>query len=196
MKNRLIVILLCTLILACHSPVKQSLKKNKKLTTIKTDIEYLDWNNVRLNGNINMISSFKKVVSKIGAPDSIGKLSDGVNGSFYAKKFQYCYFKGVTFEKYHDTLVFSEIDFSKRNNFYLTDDKKRFNNLTTGEDFKRIFPYSFENNQLSGTDMDKYQMITLKTSDNNSDGEWDFIFDVKTKKILSIQYYDRVALNN
>src|SRR5579863_5561649 len=141
MKIRVTIIAFSLLAEACHSPQINRTKTQSK-ATIKTDSstnkEYLDWSKVKLNGTIPMISSFKEVVKQLGKPDKIDTLTEGANGSYYNKKFQYCYFKGATFEKYSDTLVFSELDFSKRTPFYLTDGRIRFDGSSRDFDFKKL----------------------------------------------------------
>jgi hypothetical protein len=137
-----------------------------------------------------MISSFKGVVKQLGKPDKIDTLTEGDNGSYFNKKFQYCYFKGLTFEKYDDTLVFSEIDFSKPTSFYLTDGEIRFDSSSEDADFKKLFPYSFDNNQLSGTSMDVYEYISLATAPKKTNDEWDFTFHTKNGKVWIISHDD------
>ncbi|HTK18151.1 MAG TPA: hypothetical protein VL442_01495 [Mucilaginibacter sp.] len=192
MKPNLILQLLCLFILACHSPKKQE-GSNQSPSVNKIDSsnkEYLDWNTVRLNGTIPMITNYKDVVSKLGMPDSIGKLSAGVNGSFYHKKFQECYFKGLAFEKYSDTLVFSKIDFRKAKAAYLGDNKIMFGSTSTDSYFHKLFPYSFLNTELTGTDMDKYLFISLPTSSKNTSDGWIFTFELETGALLSIEHSD------
>ncbi|MDB5135693.1 MAG: hypothetical protein JWP37_2296 [Mucilaginibacter sp.] len=138
-----------------------------------------------------MISGFKDVVNKLGQPNRINKLAEGVNGSFYNKKFQYCYFKGLAFEKYNDTLVFGEINFKESPGFYLLNGKYRFDRNTRAADFKRLFPNAFENNELSGTDMNKYHWISLPVSLKRSDDDWAFLFDRNTEKLLKIEHDDK-----
>lgn len=137
-----------------------------------------------------MISNYNDVVRKMGKPDSIGKLSENVNGSYYRKKFQECYFKGLIFEKYSDTIVFSKIDFRKVNSVYLGDNKIHFQSSSTDSDFHNLFPYSFLNAELTGTDMDKYQYIGLPTSSKKTDDSWIFTFNAQTGKLLSIMHAD------
>ena len=135
-----------------------------------------------------MISNLKSVTNKLGKPDSIMP-GDDVHGSFYPGKFKFCYFKDALFEKHGDTLVFESLGFKKSPGFYLICDKYKFDQTFTAADFKKLFPNSYENNELSGTSMDKYQWISLATASTPSVSEWDFLFDRNSGKILSIEYY-------
>ncbi|MGZ3763902.1 MAG: hypothetical protein ACXVB0_12520 [Mucilaginibacter sp.] len=181
------------LIVACNSHPKPAPGHKTPASIQRNSIknpEYFNWDSVKLNGKIPMISNFKYVVSRLGKPDKIDTLSEGVNGSYFNRKFQYCYFKGVTFEKYHDTLVFSEIDFSKPTATYLTDGRIRFDSSSKDLDFKKMFPYSFENNELHGTSMDVYEYISLATSRNKSNDAWGFTFHRKNGKLWMIAHDD------
>ena len=115
MKSKFVFVIFLPFCLSCNSPAKHPAIINKQISRAKPDSkinsEYLDWSKVKINGIIPMISSFKAVVKQLGKPDRIDTLADGTNGSYFNKKFQYCYFKALTFEKYNDTLVFSGIDF-------------------------------------------------------------------------------------
>ena len=186
-------ILFCSLVLACHSPRKQPSGSDKTASTPIADSinkEFLDWDNVKLNGTIPMVSPYKVVISELGKPDSIGELSEGVNGSFYHKKFQECYFKGLTFEKYNDTLIFSKIDFREAKTAYLGNNKINFRSGSTDNYFHKLFPYSFLNTELTGTDMDKYQYVGLPTSPKNTSDNWIFMFKAETGDLLSIEHAD------
>ncbi len=192
MKLRRLPTILLLLSIACHSPVKHNIDSKKPTATKAalpvTGTEYMNWDSVKLNGTIPMISSFKSVTNKLGKPDSI-KPGDETNGSFYPGKFKFCYYKNVLFEKYNDTLVFRSIEFKKSSDFYLINDKYKFYKTSTANDFKRLFPSSYENNELSGTSMDKYQWISLAAFTKQSDNEWYFLFDRNSGKILSIEHY-------
>jgi len=193
MKPSLVPILFCLFIFACHSSKKEQVGNQKAPSINKTDStnkEYLDWDSVRLNGVIPMISNYRDVVNKFGKPDSIAELTAGVNGSYYHKKFQECYFKGLIFEKYNDTLVFSKIDFREAKTAYLGDNKINFRSSSTDNYFHKLFPYSFLNTGLTGTDMDKYLYIALPTSSKNKSDGWIFTFKAETGDLLSIDHAD------
>ena len=188
MKNRLSIVTLILLIVACHSP--QNNQTKKQLTAkidSSTNKEYLDWDSVKLNGSIPMISNFKVVVNTFSEPDSI-TAGDDVNGSFYPRRFQFCNYKAILFEKYHDTLVFSGIDFRKAPNFYLLSGKHKFDHTTTVNDFKMLFPNSTEKNQLTGPDMDKLEMISLASSPRTTRNYWAFIFNRRNSHLQCIDY--------
>jgi hypothetical protein len=186
MRSRFTIISFSLLAVACHSP-----RHTQSKATIKTDSainkEYLDWDSVKINGSIPMISDFKVVINILGKPDSI-TAGDDVNGSFYPRKFQFCNYKAILFEKYNDTLVFNGIDFRKAPGLYLVTSKYKFGHTTTIKDFKQLFPNSYEQNQLTGPDMDKVEMISLATSPRATKNSWAFIFNRKNGQLQAIDY--------
>jgi len=139
-----------------------------------------------------MVSNFNDAVKLLEKPDSIITPNyDNVSESFESKKFKYCYIKGITFEKYNDSLVFRSIDLSKSGNWYLSYGKIKFDSETTMDEFAKSFPKSVDENILHGTDMDKYLSISVKTARRGSsiNEQWVFMFEQSHNKLIQIDYW-------
>ncbi|HZX59840.1 MAG TPA: hypothetical protein VFE54_13985 [Mucilaginibacter sp.] len=190
MKIQFAIISFAIIGIACHSPHSN---QDTKLVKVRIDSsinkEYLDWNSLKINGTIPLISSYSDLVNKLGKPDSTSKPdSDEISNSFYNKKFKYCYIKGLQFEKYNDTLVLRNIDFRKSNGLYINSNRAKISNETTIDDFKKLFPDAAENNQLSGTDLDEYLSISLSASRKHLNERWIFTFRWKDHRLIKLEY--------
>ncbi|SDE13139.1 hypothetical protein SAMN05216464_10463 [Mucilaginibacter pineti] len=172
--------------LACNQPVKQAIDTKEK-------IEQIDWNKAKINGLLPMITHVQQVTNRLCKPDSIVKPDHAINDSFYRNKMTYCYVKGLTYEKYHDTLVFKRMDFRKDTIDNLILNKVKFDYTSSMSYFGRFFPSSY-NNELRGTDMDKYLIFGLDDPENGNKSGWMFCFNEDGSKILWIDHYvaDRV----
>ena len=193
MKPKLLLSLLCLFIFACHLPKKQQSAAHKTAPVHKSDHvskEYISWDSVKLNSSISMVSDFKAAVNRLGRPDStIVPDYNDVSASYWDGKFKYCYFRGVQFEKYHDSIAFSSINFAKSPEWFLSYRNIKFNGKTTIDDFKMFFPSSVANKELHGTSMDKNQWIRVESSPDSSDTAWIFLFDRNNGKLISVEYW-------
>ena len=177
-----ILVLLLFTGLACNQPVK-------KADDTKEKIERIDWNTTKINGLLPMIINVQQVTNRLGKPDSIVKPDHDITDSFYRNKMTYYYVKGLTYEKYHDTLVFKRIDFTKDTVDNLIWSKLKFDHTSTMSYFAKVFPSS-SNNELRGTDIDKYRIFGLDDPENgNRRSGWMFCFNENGSKILWIDHY-------
>jgi hypothetical protein len=137
-----------------------------------------------------MVSEYKVALIRLGKPDSIITPDySNVSESYWDGKFKYCYFKGMQFEKYKDSLAFRSIDFTKSPGWYLSYKAFKLDHKTTMEDFTKLFPHSVENKELHGTGMDKNQWIRVEASPDSSETAWIFLFDRNNGKLISIDYW-------
>jgi hypothetical protein len=167
--------------LACNQPVK-------KVDDTKEKIEGIGWNTAKINGLLPMITRVQQVTNRLGKSDSIVKPDNDITDSFYRNKMTYYHVKGLTYEKYHDTLVFKRIDFRKDTVDNLILKKVKFDHTATMNYFGGLFPSSF-NNELRGTDMDKYRIFGLDDPENGNKGGWMVCFNEDGSKILWIDHY-------
>lgn len=172
MKINITYLLLFCGLTACNSSVKQY-------------NEFIDRDNIKLNGFIPTIIDLKTITIKFGKPDSVTPDYDDVNDK---EKLKYVYFKGVQFEKYNDTLTFKRIDFKNSPDCYISYRSVKLDSNTRFVDFKKLFPISAEKNELSGTDQDKNQWIKIAGSIPKSGDEWDFLFDREKGNLIRIEY--------
>lgn len=181
--------------LGCKQNVKQADDKpTDSVATTKTDTtrntEYLDWHKVKLNGKIDMLSSFTATSKILGRPDSvvIPNYEDISVSYFNGEKFKYVYYKGLQFEMMNDSLAFRQIDFSKDTSLYLTSNKIRLDYSTSLNDFKKVFPKAGDN-ELHHTAMDKYIAIDLNVSEKVFEDQWMLSFNPDGTKLLGIEYF-------
>jgi len=181
--------------LGCKQNAKQANDKPAdSVAAAKTDTarngEYLDWHKVKLNGKIDMLSSFTATSKILGKPDSaVAPNYEDISVSYFnGEKFKYVYYKGLQFEMMNDSLAFTQIDFSKDTALYFTSDKIRLSYNTTLADFKKVFPKTAEK-ELPGADRDKYQVIGLDVSKPATEDRWMFWFSHNGDRLLKIEYF-------
>ncbi|MDB5147762.1 MAG: hypothetical protein JWQ57_1782 [Mucilaginibacter sp.] len=186
--------LIVLLALGCKQNLKQvNNKQTDSVVSSKTDTalssEYLDWYKVKLNGTIDMLSSFKTTSRILGKPDSIitPNYEDISVSYFNGEKFKYVYYKGLQFEAVKDSLAFTQIDFSKDTSLYFTNDKIRLGYSTSLSDFKKIFPKAGDKD-LSGVDSENV-VIGLDVAKSPVEDKWMFWFSRDGSKLLRIEYF-------
>ena len=164
--------------------------KVTSITKEDTASEYIDWNKVKLNGTIAMLSNIENTREQIGKPDSIitPKYEDVSASFFNGNTFKYVYYKGLEFETENDSLAFSRVDFSKNPDLYLTTDKIKLSSTTSLDEFKKLFPKSVKD-QLPARASDTYATFRLNVAKGNTDDAWVLEFDTITGKLLNVEYF-------
>ncbi|MFC0519060.1 hypothetical protein ACFFGT_32910 [Mucilaginibacter angelicae] len=152
--------------------------------------EYLDWYKVKLNGTIDMLSSFKTTSLILGKPDSIvtPNYEDIAVSYFNGEKFKYVYYKGLQFEVVKDSLVFREADFSKDTALYFTSDKIRLSRHTKFDDLKRLFPKA-ASRVPSDEGKLKYILMDVDVAKLSMEDKWMFWFSSDGNELLKIEYF-------
>lgn len=181
--------------LGCKQNAKQAeSKKTDSITSSSAGTgrssEYLDWHKVKLNGSITMLSSFKATTQNLGKPDSVVTPNyDNISVSYFnGEKFKYVYYKGLQFEVVNDSLAFTQVDFREDTALYFTSDKIRLSHRTTLADFKAVFPKAADN-ELSGTDVDKYLVVSLDVAKSSMEDKWMLWFSRDGEKLLKMEYF-------
>lgn len=181
--------------LGCKQSVNQANNKPAdSVASAKADTalnaEYLDWHKVKLSGTIDMLSSFKATSQSLGKPDSIVTPNyEEISASYFnGEKFKYVYYKGLQFEMVNDSLAFTQIDFNKDSSLFFTSDKIRLSGKTTLADFKKVFPKAADA-ELSGTDLDKYLVVSLDVAKSQMEDKWMLWFSRDGSKLLKVEYY-------
>lgn len=153
-----------------------------------SNIEYLDWKMLKINGTVLMKNTTKLLYQLLGKPDSIVKPNmDNICVSFYNKPFKYLYLKGIQFELYGNTAIFSSIDF-RRSNIKLKCDNLTFDTNTTLTSLSKIFPSAVKEQEKMLLDAEGEVMsIRLDTSKNPGDDAWILMF--KNGKLIRIDYW-------
>jgi len=190
------VVCVCLFLMACNIKTK---KENKNVDTIrhaetpavintnivehtitpvKINTGYIAYDSIKINGVIKFKDSFKHVVFYLGKPES---------NSYYDKNFKYCYFNGLLFEKYKDTLVLRSIEF-KSSKIYITYPKLRLSNQITLKELNKRLPYAILDT-LGGTDMDERIVVRANVGKENTEDKWILYFDYKTEKLYRMNYW-------
>ncbi|EHQ26703.1 hypothetical protein [Mucilaginibacter paludis] len=149
-------------------------------------IEHLS--EIKINGVINFIDNYKRVVEILGSPDSVVK-PQYRSTSYYHRPFKYCFFKDIVFEKYNDTLVLLSIDFKKKAKIFLSaNNMVKFDSFTSLKSLTQYFPKSVKYKELiRGTDMDSLRDISIEAE--NSVDQWVLYFDTDSERLLRIYYW-------
>ncbi|MCD8741430.1 hypothetical protein LT679_12510 [Mucilaginibacter roseus] len=158
--------------------------------TSSVNKEFLPVNEMRICGKLPMESNVQKLKALLGKPDSI--ITPDMNNictSFYERKFEQYYAKGVSFEKYGDTVVFSGIDFTRDPNTFLSFDEVRLDGKTNITDIKKMFPAAGAEVSDVKTADGNYSGLRLALSKTMSDDSLLLLFDKRTGMLKSLQYY-------
>lgn len=188
-------LLILTLPIAVMSSQHSSAKlvhKSISSNTIADSInkEYLTISKMRICGKLPMESDLKKLKVLFGKPDSI--VTPDMNNictSHYERKFEYYYTKGISFEKYGDTVVFSSVNFTRNLNTFLAFDKMRLDGKTHLNDIKKKFPGAVADVTDIKTADGTYTGVRLALSKTMSDDSLLLLFDKKTGMLAQVDYY-------
>ncbi|GAA4928820.1 hypothetical protein [Mucilaginibacter defluvii] len=185
-KTLLMLTLPITLICSQISLAKSIAHKNVIVDSINK--EYLPISKMRICGKLPMESNLKKLKALFGKPDSI--VTPDMNNictSYYERKFEYYYTKGICFEKYGDAVVFSSVNFTRNPNTFLAFDKIRLDGKTHLNDIKKNFPGAdvTDIKTADGT----YTGVRLALSKTMSDDSLLLLFDKKTGVLAQVSYY-------
>lgn len=163
-------------------------------TTVKKNLsssntEYIDFDEIRINGKLPIISKTDLLYKILGKPDSIIVPNmDDVCVSFYDKPFKQAYIKNTEIEIYSDTAVVSTIDFESNYNLEFTTKNIRLNHNTTLIALKKLFPIAVKSKyELNVNKIGKTVTVSLPTSKQITDYSWLLFF--KYGKLIRIDLY-------
>ncbi len=155
-------------------------------TLYRSSDEYIDWNNVRINGVLPPIGTTKLLYKALGKPDSI--ITPNIEcASFYDKAYKTAYFKGSSFELYGDTVIISTINF-KQSGMTLTAGKLVLNGNTTLADIAKVFPNAVKDKSNVVVDtFGEVISISVNTGKTLADDAWELMF--KDGKLVQMDYW-------
>ncbi|MVN21199.1 hypothetical protein [Mucilaginibacter arboris] len=163
-------------------------------TTVKQNLsagnrEYIDFNSVRINGKLPLITKTTLLYKLLGKPDSIVVPNmDNICTSFYDKPFKQAYIKKSNIEIYGDTAVVTSINFESRFSLDLKTKTIRLNHNTTLLELQRLFPNAVKSQtELDVDKLGKAVSVSLALSERFSDGSWLLFF--KNGKLVRIDYF-------
>ncbi len=151
--------------------------------------EYINWDSVRINGKLPMVTKTTALFNLIGKPDSITdpNMSD-VCVSYYYKDFKYAYLNNTKIEIYGDTAVVSSLDFRKGSELKLKTPTYTFDKNTSLESLEKFFPVSVkEKYELNVYGIGKTVAVSIPTSKEPSDDSWLLLF--LNGKLIRLDYY-------
>jgi len=185
--------LLVLLGLGCKQADNQNMagkKRDSTMVLLSNKTECLDWESIKLNGTIPMLSGFKQTVKELGKPDSIvPQKNRSIRTSFFNnQKWNYCYFRGLEFEQSNDRLAFRSVDFRINTALFLKSDKISLDYATTLADFKKVFPKA-GSNELHHTAMDEYIAVDINAAKDGKDDQWMLTFSANGNNLLKIEYW-------
>ena len=161
-----------------------------KIDSSKTNNEFIDWNLVRINGKLPMITNTKDLYKLLGQPDSIVTPNyDDVSVRYYdLKEFKYAYIKESQFEIYGDTAVISFLNFEKQPDLEFKAGTLTLNHNTTIAELRKLFPKAVkERSELIVDQMGRLMGISLETSKYMVDAAWLLFF--RKNKLVRLDFW-------
>ncbi len=201
MRNLQFLLVLCGFTSCRNASTKDAIIDNKATnTTINIDTtvkqkfsagntEYIDFDSVRINGKLPLITKTTLLYKLLGKPDSIVVPNmDDICTSFYDKPFKQAYIKKSDIEIYGDTAVVTSINFESQFSLNLKTKTIRLNHNTTLLELQRLFPNAVKSQtELNVYKLGKAVSVSLALSKQFSDDSWLLLF--KNGKLVRIDYY-------
>ena len=191
----LFVFVSCRNVSTNHTTIdRKSVIPTKNNTTIvkpalTSNAEYIDFDEVRINGKLPIITKAKLLYNVLGKPDSIVTPNmDDVCVSYYDKPFKEAYIKNSAFEIYGDNTVVSTLDFKSNHALEFTTQNFRLDHNTTLRELQKIFPNAVKSKyELNVVKLGKTVTVNLPISKRTSNYSWLLFF--KNEKLVRIDLY-------
>lgn len=136
-------------------------------------IETIDWDEVHINGILELTISKRDFESIYKKADSIITPDyTEICGADEDSNFQYYYYKGLQYELDNGIMNFRKITFSKKYSFFILYKDKKIDLTTKIGDLNTLFPEAIKNAENNNGII----YITLKSADVIDDSEWRFTF--------------------
>jgi len=161
-----------------------------KIDSSKTNAEFIEWDSVRINGILPLITNTKDLYQLLGQPDSIVTpvYEDVSIAYFYNDKFKFAYFKDSEFEISGDSAVISYLNFEKQPGMVLNAGSLTLTHNTTLAELKKIFPQAVKSKYKFIVDkIGKCTGISVATSKYYNDDLWLLFF--RKGRLIRIDYY-------
>ncbi|HLD52439.1 MAG TPA: hypothetical protein VJA82_03985 [Sediminibacterium sp.] len=197
---RNIVFLIC--LISCSDKIKQSetininetlsdsfTKEYKSIDTVRViDLEYLDWNSLKINNKLPLLTSKRELINLFGSIDSIVSPNyDEICVSYFDSGYKFLYLGLSVFEIKDTMSVISSIDFES-GNIRIFSPKIIFEKSTTFEEIKKLFPNSAkEATQVVIENNRTVLSLKLATSKFESDNAWILLFE--GEKLIKFEYW-------
>jgi hypothetical protein len=171
------------------NPGEFKLVGNTTDLTLKESTEYIDFNEIKIQGELELISKASSLRKLLGEPDSV------INSSlidpcvfYYNKNFRYAYYQKSVVELYDDTAVLTSINFQNKASIELITPMIALNSNTTLLEVEKLFPIAVENkSEREVKGIGRTICIQLDTSKVRRDDRWLLFFI--NGKLIRIDYW-------
>lgn len=158
-------------------------------TARKIDHEYLDWNSLKINGQLSLSCRKDELIGLLGQPDSI--VTPNMNeicASYFDSDFKYVYFGDSQFESAGDEMVIRSVDFERGNTVTLNAGAIILDNSMTIDKLRAIFPKAVrDREEIEIHKKGKADCVRLDTSEEETDDAWLLFF--RNAKLIRIDYW-------
>lgn len=152
--------------------------------------EYLDFDELTINGKLPLITDTLSLYKLIGKPDSVITPDyDDICVSYFDKNFKQVYYQSTNLELFGDTLVLSTLNFKTSPNLFLQSGKLILNHKTTLQDIEKIYPKAVKfKGETDIYQLGKFTSINLKTFKNSTiEARWILYFE--KNRLIRIDYW-------
>lgn len=167
-------------------------KENAFRDSLWANTEYLDFDKVRINGKLPLITDSLALYSLLGKPSKIVKpdLDDICVSFFDSENFKYVkYGNSTVFELCGDTIVPRVFNFESTPQLFLKYGELFLNSKTTLKEIEKIYPKAVKFQYLTDIyEEGKFVTLSLRvTKGKNIDASWLLFFE--KGKLIRIDYW-------
>jgi hypothetical protein len=168
------------------------LNQNQSLRdSILSNKEFMDFDKVKINGKLNLITDTSSLYALIGKPTDIETPNyDDVCVSYFSRpNFRYVKYGKSSFELYGDTIVYRFFNFKDNPNLFLNYYKLTLNSKTTIHEIAKFFPKAVKfKSETNVAEEGKLISVNFKVkNDKNFEDFWIFFF--KNGFLYRIDYW-------
>ncbi|TRW27440.1 hypothetical protein FMM05_02030 [Flavobacterium zepuense] len=155
------------------------------LTALAQENQSINWDEATINNKLTLTIS-KRDFEAVYKKDYIVRspTDDETCGTADEANVKMLYYKGVVFELDNNMLNFRRVVFDKKTTNFFTLKGIRYDQHTTIEAFRKIFPDSKKIREIETRPDGTYSILVV--SETQADGEWEFHFTAGN--LSSIQY--------
>lgn len=176
------------LLFALNSFAQSSSETQQNSDAKPLDNEFLDFNAMRLNGKLPLVTKTKSLYQLLGKPDSLITPTQEECAPFFDKPVQYAHFKKSVFEVFGDTVALTTINFKNNPKIELVTPLITLNQKTTLKDLEKLFPNAVKEKQpLNDFYAGEVTAINIRPSKEASD-DYCMLYIIDDK-LISIHYW-------
>jgi hypothetical protein len=151
------------------------------------NLETIDWESLRINGKLPLLTKVSSVHRLLGKADSVTQHHPEACPSFFnTDDSRLSYYDGYHFEQSGDSIVFIHVDFRENKNAFLQNNDMKLNSATTLEELKRRFPNAVKGiKEVDFYDMENVDYIRLRHANPVVDGSW--LLLIQDRKLIMVK---------